>query len=207
MVPFIQKMIQEFKDNDYKYFIFMVLLLPGLLNIISVYSPISFSQSFFMAWIPIYLGYFVGGYYLYQISLKKKDFYFSILIFLISTILLGLSMFLPFIYKGELAFVLDNTSNLFVMFSSLSIFYIARYLIEPKTMNQMLARIISFFSSTTFGIYLIHFLVYYMVYFRTPFIYDKSPELGVITTTLLTFIICSGITALGKKIPLIKNFL
>lgn len=26
MVPFIQKMIQEFKDNDYKYFIFMVLL-------------------------------------------------------------------------------------------------------------------------------------------------------------------------------------
>ena len=207
MVPFIQKMIQEFKDNDYKYFIFMVLLLPGLLNIISVYSPISFSQSFFMAWIPIYLGYFVGGYYLYQISLKKKDFYFSILIFLISTILLGLSMFLPFIYKGELAFVLDNTSNLFVMLASLSIFYIARYLIEPKTMNQMLARIISFFSSTTFGIYLIHFLVYYMVYFRTPFIYDKSPELGVITTTLLTFIICSGITALGKKIPLIKNFL
>ena len=50
MTPFIQKMIQNFKKIDYLVFSTIVLLLPSLLNLISVYTPITFSQSFFMAY-------------------------------------------------------------------------------------------------------------------------------------------------------------
>ena len=116
-------------------------------------------------------------------------------------------MFIPFLQGKELSFVLDNTSNLFVVLSSLSLFYLIRAFFEQKKIPTSINHKIHFIASTTFGIYLIHFLLYYMVYYRILGIYQISPEFGTIITTLSTFIIGCIITTIGKKIPILKNFL
>lgn len=207
MTPFIQKMIKNFKKQDVIYFLLVVLLIPSLLNILSVYCSIQISNSFYMAWFPLYIGYYVMGYYLNQGALNKNYLLVSIGVYVISSFCFGLSMFLPFYQGGELSFALDNTSNILVVLSSLSFFYIIRYIMSKIKLNRGMSFLISKVAGTTFGIYLIHFLVYYMVYYRITFVFDYSQELGILLTVLLTFISCSIVTFIAKLLPGVKRFL
>lgn len=75
------------------------------------------------------------------------------------------------------------------------------------TLGALAQQTLRTISGTTFGIYLIHFLVYYMVYFRIPIILDYSLELGIIVIVVLTFISCSLLVFILKHIPVIKKFL
>lgn len=72
VLPFIQRMIKNFKDTDYMMFIILFLIIPSLFPILSIIFKISINSYFTQATIPIFIALAALGNYLSKIELKKK---------------------------------------------------------------------------------------------------------------------------------------
>ena len=104
----------------------------------------------------------------------------------------------------------DGVDNILVLLSSLSLFYLVRYVSSKIKLNDKTKNIISKISDTTFGIYLIHFIIYYMVYYRIIFIYQFNPIIGILVTLFLTFIVSCILVYIFKQSVLFikkRNFI
>ncbi len=207
VTPFLQKMLCQFKEKDYHFFYLIFLILPGILNLCSIYFNISFSSSFFRATFPDIIGYYMIGYYVFKLPLTNKHLKIATITFLIGYTMMSLSMFLPFLVHHKLSFALDNISNLWVVMIAPSFFYIIRYLCHKISFSKKLQHLLATISDTTFGIYLIHFIIYYMVYFRIQFIYNINPCLGILGTVWITFIVSSILIYIMRKVPILRKFL
>ena len=86
MTPFINKMIKNFTDKDFKMFILFFVLglsfagqVPIISNLILGY-PLSIKGRFVTALFSIGVGYYVTGYYLNRIEITKKMFKINIVV-------------------------------------------------------------------------------------------------------------------------------
>ncbi len=207
VTPFIQKMVKNFKLVDYRAFIIICLLIPSCLPIISEYLPISFNVNFTIALLPICIGYYVAGLYLSQIDLNKKNRNIAYLCLFVPIILFILSIYLPYLINGEKSLALDSYALLTTALPSLSLFYLIRYYFENKQIKVVPAKVLTEVSMTTFGVYLFHWFIINKAYNLTEFIFDFNPYIGVIVLEILIFVICSLVTYILRKIPIVKKFL
>ena len=120
-----------------------------------------------------------------------------------------LSVFLPYVNSGVFEYRLDSWQSLPIVVSSLSLYYIFRYLFENKDFNRPSAKLINEISSTTFGIYLLHRIALDKIpYFSiTQYISNINAYIGIIFIQISCFVGCFLIVFLLKKIPFIKSFL
>lgn len=209
ITPFLQKMIKSFNERDYTAFIIIVLIIPSALSLFQNFMSFKISSHFLSAIFPSIIGYYVAGKYFGEIKLTKRNVIISWIILFLSALCMGLSMYIPYSLGGELSFKYDNYVNIFVVLSSLSLFYIIRYYIERKEFKTITKRCIKEVANCTFGIYLIHFVVnnkFYEILSRFG-LYNISPIIGTILVVLITFI-SSGIFIYAlRKIPFVKKFL
>ena len=199
VTPFLYKMIKNFKDKDYKIFFIIILLIPTILKTLSILTNFNINNYLTINFLSINIGYFIMGYYLYNLKLNKNIMYKFFSLYIISTILMFLSSYVPYLLNNNINLMFDGVDNILVLLSSLSLFYLVRYIYSKIKINDKTKIIISNISDTTFGIYLIHFIIYYMVYYRIIFIYQFNPIIGILVTLFLTFIVSCILVYIFKQ--------
>lgn len=208
-IPFLQKMIKNFKNKDYFIFILIFLFIPSFIYSLSSYLNISISNNFKLAFFPIIIAIVVCGNFISKIKLDKKYFILSIFSFLIAYILMFISMYIPYLNTKKISFTLDSWNSFPVLIMSISVYYIIRYLFENKKINNKIKNIVCKIGSCTFGIYLIHTLCYDRIYNFgfMQYLFNLNSILAIIILDLLVFVICMIIIYILKKIPIIKKYL
>ena len=209
VIPFLQKMIKNFKNKDYLFFVLVFLLIPSLIKIISIYYKVKIDSHFVMSIFPVSIGIMISGNYLSKIKVLRKYFVISIMVFLVSYSLMFFSMYIPYIHNKGICYVLGSWDSLPVLLMSMSFFYIIRYLFVNNNIYPKGKKILIYISSTTFGIYLIHSFINNFIY-KISFIQDLfhySGIIGIIVLEILTFITSGIIVYLLKLIPYLKKYL
>ncbi len=208
-LPFIQKMIKNFTKQDYIVFIFTFLIVPTLINFLKNYLRFNTNYYFQLAFFPIIITIIVCGDYISKIKISKKNLIVSFFLFIMSYIGMFLSIYLPYLNKGEISYTLDSWNAFPVVLMAISLFYIARYLFENKNYSEKFINVISMVASTTFGIYLIHtalkFKLYKLGIVQSIFKFNRIIAITILD--FIVFIVCMTIIYLLKKIPLVKKFL
>ena len=204
VTPFIQKMIKDFKDKDYIIFASIFLLIPSLINLVRVYLPFTPSPYFTYAFFPNLLGYYILGSYFSKLKRNKKCLLISIIVFIISYIGMILSMYIPYLKDGVLSYALDNYVALPVALMAISFFYIIKYIFGKSSSPRFISEV----AKTTFGIYLIHFILNYKIYNMVFIpILESNVYVGILLLYIVTFVVCSIIIWILRRIPIIKDFL
>lgn len=207
LIPFIKKMVDNFNNKDYIYFIVLTLIIPPSLKMISYYLKIEISDYFFESCIPISLGLLVAGYYINSLKNNKKTFIACIITMILTQVCFVLSVYIPFINDGAFNYEFGTYNSIFAILESLCLFYIIKYLFENKTFKC--EKIINEISLCTFGIFLFHFPLIDRVFNLSIIqkIFTFNPYIGTYTLQLGVFITTGILTYILRKIPIIKKFL
>ncbi len=209
ILPFIRKMIRNFELVDFRNFIIICLVIPGIIPIIQMIFHISISAYFTLALISYPIVYSVAGIYLSKIELNKRNRNIAFLSFLIPIIIFTLSLYLPFLKTKEISYLLDSCNYITTSLPALSLFYLIRYFFSNKSFKKIIENSISQISMITFGIYLFHFLFLIKMskIIVIQHIFLWNPYIGIICFQWICFIICGIITYLLRKIPIVRKFL
>ena len=212
LTPILRKISKDKKLMQYLILIsiFFNFVIPFLLDITNIFIPafqpiVRIIQSHLtnlnLQAIGGYITYFFLGYYLSMIKLndeKEK---------LLSWLGIGASIAIV-----ELAYIsfqnafssrdeLFQFSSFLVLIQSTSIFLTCKYYFYDKS-----SKIISILSKYSFGIYLVHMLIIYLLvsYKITPLVIN--PIFGIAMMSVLTFLISFGVIALISRMPIIKKW-
>lgn len=209
VIPFVQKMVQKFNENDYKMFILLFLLIPSLIPLLSIYLNLGISSYFTMSFFPVVVAYLVVGVYLSKVKLNKTNLIIAILSFIISIIMFTLSLYIPFLNTSKISYILDSSFYITAALPAMATFYIIRYIFENRKLNKILIKIITEISLVTFGIYLFHPFILDRIYNLSLIqtIFQLSPYLGILALEIARFTICGIATFILRKIPFVKKFL
>jgi len=208
-LPFIQKMVKEFKKTDYLIFLLLFLVFPTFINLLNSYIDININYNFQLAFFPIIISTVICGNFISKLDITKKYLIISIITFIFSFSIMFLSMYIPYIDNGEISYILDSWNTFPVILMSISTFYIIRHIYEKIKLSYKVNKIISKVSSTTFGIYLFHYILNYRIYKITIVqkLFVFCPIIAIIVLNILVFTFCMIITYLLKKIPILKKYL
>ena len=209
VLPFIQKMLKRFTNKDYTIFIFIFLIMPTFIKFLTDYLNFNINYNLQSAFFPIIIAIMICGNYISKIRISKKVLIGSIILFITSYIGMFLSMYLPYLNKGQISYTLDSWNAFPVVLMAISLFYIARYLFENKQYSKRFINIITMIGSCTFGIYLIHTALNFKLYKLNIMqnLFNFNAVIAIIILDFLVFIVCMIIIYILKKIPFIKKFL
>lgn len=206
MLPYLQKMAQLMEKRDYHIF-FVISGIVGIVPILQHYSG-HFSLSPYL-YLPLFGGYlwllFLGQYFArFGVKKTKTGAYLALALFFI---MLGFNMTATY-YEYQKAstnyLFFNNQTFLPIVAEAACVFYLAMFLnFGPK-----ISRLISKIGSCAFGIFLMTDL---MIAILTPY-YLKlyamiHPLFAILVLELCVFAAGLTLTAILKKIPLIKDYL
>ena len=210
VTPLIKKMIKNFEEKDYKYLIIIWIFSQCIMPIIGKILKININNR-----IPIvtgYVGYYILGYYIFSKPINKniKYLFLNILSF-IATILI--SVLITYFDRSnsvdkQYIIYMGNLNWISIIIPTVNIVYIIRYIFDNIKFNKKIQKFIITVSSTTFGIYLIHFMLLNIFKQLTDIISLYMPKL--VATTLIQIIIFVTLVIfiyLIRKIPIIKKIL
>jgi len=207
--PFINKMIKNFNNNDFRNFIIICLFLPGILSLLKIYFNLSVSNNFLDVLFSVSVVYYVSGIYLRKIDLCIKYRNLAFILMVGCFILLTLSIYIPYLKTDNLTYSLMSYTNILVALASFSIFYLFRYYFENKKIGERVGNVIFNISLLTFGIYLFHNLISYRIYLSDiiQFVFKMNSYVGALFLIISCFIVSGIITYILRKIPIVKNYL
>lgn len=142
--------------------------------------------------------YFVLGYYLHTIHINKKIERFLILIGACSAICIAGVTYFLFRSSSVLNEDFYDYDTFLVLLESITVFLLVKRFghVETKALNSI--------SKLTFGIYLVHMLVYYMIGFTSTTI---NPIIGIPLLSLLVFVTSYVIVWVLSHIPLLQRWI
>lgn len=207
VLPFLQKMVVNFSNRDYMFFIITFLLVPTFVNFLRITLNIKIDSNFQLAFFPVFIAFTICGNYMAKIKKSKENLVLSFVVFIISYISLFLSFYVPYVKSGNISYVLDSWEAFPVVLMSISLFYIIRHLFEDKNYSIITTKVITTVASTTFGIYLIHTALNTELFKLTIMqnMFRFSPIISIIILDFAVFILCMTIIFLLKKVPFIKR--
>ncbi|WP_373472231.1 acyltransferase [Carnobacterium alterfunditum] len=209
MIPFLRKIAEDKKMILYliAFCFYVGFVLPSY-HEFPVSSTVTFAERGINLDITFgYVGYFFAGYFLAHYDLSKwvkKAIYLLGVAGLISTIAItsveslkqGKHYDLPYEYL---------TPNVFLM--SIAAFLLAKEKLNPKHVSAKFKRILLELSAYSFGIYLVHVLIIFLLWKAGVTTLFSTPFLSVPLLTLLVFCI-SYICIKGiAQLPFIKRFI
>jgi surface polysaccharide O-acyltransferase-like enzyme len=208
ITPFMQKMVKNFEKKDYYYFIIFFLIIPAILKLLLACFNIHYSSYWLIAFVPYVLGYYAYGNFLNN-NYPGRNLIVARIIFWLSFIGFFLLTYLPSIYGDGISYKFDDVSSLPVVLMSLSLFYIFDTRFRDKKYGKKSLKVINTVASTTFGIYLFHHIIGYKAFTIKVMvrIFTFNAMIGYLIALVLVFIVCSLLTYILKKIPIIRNYL
>lgn len=215
MTPFLKKMVLKFDKKDYKMFILFFVIGVGVLNLISSIILVffgksyAFNSSFMNTIFSNTVGLYVLGYYLYNNKVSDKLKNYSWIILICSLIFGVIFTYYGVFYKGYIYNDIAVWWNLFTVLASGAIFVLFKYYFSDLKLSDRLRKFVYEFSNTSFGIYLIHPLLY-EVLMNASFINAiilKNTILGCLSMCIIGITTISIFVWLLRKIPLFRKFL
>lgn len=209
VTPFLRIIIKYSSKKLLYYFLGLWLIHVFIIPMINKLGHVSFQSH-----LPIFtesLGYFVLGYVLANFRYSKKIFYIALLAFVISTISVIMATYIFTINLGAFDSSFYGAEGGFGIIQAISTFIMIKYSFcdSHNELSLKSVKIIKYFSTTSFGIYLIHpifIAIFEKGYFG--FIIDiKTGDAFYLIPTLaiLTFVFSSITVYMMQKIPYIKN--
>ena len=177
-------------------------MLPGLLAHLNLSRPITLN--FLTMWIP-YVGYFVAGYALRNVSLKGPA------LAACGVVVAGMLAFTVWHYgnSGVLPwadlFINESYFGLLVATISLGIFILTVSATRGLKLPARVGSAVSALSNASFGVFLVHFVIFEAI--RLNFVaVSTQHSLRALAATYLVTLVCSfAISLIGLRIPVIRR--
>lgn len=210
VTPMVRKMVKNFEEKDYRYFIIIWILSLCVIPLINKFLNIEIDNK-----IPIitgYIGYYILGYYIFNKKIVRNKNYLLISIFSFILVLINSTIITYIDCKNNIdnkyTVFLDQLNYLSIMIPTLSIIYIVRYIFDNNIKNVKIMNFIVAVSSTTFGIYLTHgvLLGKFILIFNFMSIYIPN-FIATIFIQVIMFITLTIVIYCIRKIPIIKKIL
>ena len=214
VTPFLQKMIKNFKEIDFKWFITLFVIVVSIFNIIPLISlvfidkPSFIKGDFTSLFFSIAIGYYITGYYLSKKEISKKTNIISIIILILSVLIGALFMFF-LLNKGFEYDEIADYSYITTAIPAICTFIILKYYFNKTLKNKTLNKLITITSNSVFGVYLFHVFFLGIVYETDmmQFVFDFNQVLGIFCLDIIVLIFLTIIVWLLQKVPIIKKFL
>ncbi len=200
MMPMLQRFVRQFEKKDFCYFFFFTFL--------CTFSFVTeFNVNFKLPIFATYIGIAVLGYYLDQFVECKKNWVLPSIVGIIGLLLLltGYTIYRVKAERGYAATLLQY-DNVFYIAIAAGVFMLVKYVVlkKPEFFDERKNAVITRVGSDTFGIYLVSdFVIHYL----KPYFERWNNILAVIALDVIVFAVGLAVTAILKKIPLIKNLL
>ena len=205
-MPLIKIIITNSSETQIKYFL-MIFFILGIVtyhlsnlilpdNITYFFNNMRISNEFW------YVGYFVLGWYLYNLEIKKNIRKYIYLIGVASCAICFLFTSFYFYKTGIKTELLYNYFSLTTFLYSISIFIFIKNSRKNKFSN---AEKLQKLSSKTFGIYLVHVFVIEMLDCFSINVKMVNPIISVPFLTVLVYLISYIITFILQKLPIAKK--
>lgn len=210
MLPLLQKMIRNFKNKDFIYFICGTSIITFTLPVITdLFKLPNYNSTIITPLFNGYLAYFIIGYYIENIYDRKSKSRFIIATVLFSASITFSVIMTYFEFKKNIAAYpyWDNRVSFNIMIPSFCLFYMAKYL---SGINFSLPTIstIKAIGGCTFGIYLLSdmlILVFEPMYVA---IYPHIRRLPSVVTLILVVFLTGFVMIYNlKKLPPMKHLI
>lgn len=203
MLPVLQKMVRNFEKKDYIYFLFFSLV------VCSFSFVTEYNSNFSLPVFATFVGIFVFGYYLDKFVTFER-FHSAKFIVAMMMVMVIITGFL-FVYTLKGVVALDESAYRLMVYDN--IFYIALsgavFLLVKYFCGKCTSKVLSYIGSCTFGIYLLSDLIIKML----EGVFTNVNTAGILSLVVMffygvaVFVIGLIITAVLKKIPLVKKIL
>ena len=219
MLPFLQKMVKNFKKEDFRWFIAIFVVMMGCFPILFHYlnfflvpavmeKGVMFNVNFTGSIFSIYIGLFVAGYYFNGAQVKRKFFVIALAIYFGLLIVQVLLTYGEYIINPASYLFFDGRTLATITLSSFALFYIVKCISSRISYSQSAENMISSISGCTFGIYLLSdFFISCLAPMYNQLSKWMSVMLAMVLFQLLVFLIGFIATFVLKKIPLISKLL
>ncbi|MDF2686618.1 MAG: hypothetical protein K0S55_1800 [Clostridia bacterium] len=211
ITPLLKKLTENSDKKMLEYFILLsfvfAVLIPTLSNFPWFDGIRNYINKFYINLILGYSGYFIMGYYLktYDISkLKQIIIYISGIIGVISTFALTnlISQSQGRAYEVLYGFLTPN-----VMLASVAVFVFFKEIISKIKFKDITIRVITFISSCSFGMYLVH-VAFNMIFSKIKFTtLSFNPLISVPLISIAVFICSFLISFIISKIPFLNKYI
>lgn len=201
--PILRPFVANAKKSDILYFIGLWIVIMPVMFILEEFTPLK--NGFELYYAAGYIGYFLLGYYLGRLESTPRLLWTAAALFAIGFV----STFAVFYFNlppqdNELPFRSYPSLNIIIMAIGAFIFVKA----AGERMRPRIAYISSLVSPSTFGIYLVHSIILIgMATAWESFGFETASGNSILVIPLVTipaFLISWGVTAVMRKIPLLR---
>ena len=208
LVPLLRPIVQNKQTLEYFLitsfvfsfvvpFIFKLtkLFIPALTSIVEIGEM--YCDNLQLHMLSGYIFYFILGYYLHIITIKREIVNLLILFGIFSGICIACLTYYVFRSTGVIDLSFYEYESFFVLFETIAVFLLVKRLCNVES------RIVSSISKLSFGIYLVHMLVYYILGLTPTMI---PPLIGIPLLSLLVFVVSYVIVLLLSRIPILNRW-
>lgn len=208
ITPLLRLMISPDKKYLLWYFVVLWILFEPIASIADQFFD--FRTNFAPPMLTEFIGFFILGYLLGEMNLSKRIFFVSGIVWLISTLFVGISTYFLNLHSEQFDYFFYYFLSLPVVISSISGFILFRWLADHSVIATGWVRsLIKTLAPASFGIYLVHILVLEIIDNRNPFFRINTdignPIWSIPVVSLLVFFISFLIVFLMHKIPILKK--
>lgn len=210
LLPILQRMAKALSKKATLYLLILSVGVMGTIPLLKVFFNFTlnsyFTETFFIPLVGIvFAGFYVEKYM--KVNLKACLASCAIFVFVIAFEVLYTKYLYDLNPKSYLS--LDNRENLLILSSAFCFYVIFKYISTVITTKEKLSKVICYFGSLTFGIYLLSDLV---MFITKPLYLERVPEsehifLLTVLWQVVIFVGCAIPTAILKLIPGIKKYI
>lgn len=209
-LPFINSMCKNLTREQENLFLILWLAFSGF---VVIFVPLArfFTKTNIDVTYPIpiinsayYLGYFISGHILYKVfsNIKpdKKKNLICLLGYIVPTLITIFTTFFISIRNGRFYTPLTWYRSIFIVLSAISVFILI-IINEEKIKNKLILKL----SKHSFGIYLIHMLVFNIL--KTTGIMTIPTVVSIPLVTAIVYMISLAISFVISKIPILNKYI
>ena len=210
LTPFLQVLVRNLSKKDFELLLIILAIFGCSYDSINVLLKYFLNKTlYFRSWVPEFSGaiiYFLAGFYFskFEISNKaRKWFYFLFFVGLFYTIIVNSALALN--HEKQKVFVYGD-KHLNTMFVAFGIFIFFKNILVNANIKGKFCKFISYLSSLSFGVYLIHYAVldtFVRKIGLTTLMLD--PVIMIPLLSILVFAVSALLAFIISKIPILRK--
>ncbi len=201
------------KEHIQKTFIIGFLLLGAMILVarITTFANDEYFYNTYNTWIS-YIGYYLAGYYIRRMQLSLKQYLSVGLIFCLSLLVTIFGSYLIYVHQDLLStyFLVDNITyfanylspNVIIQSIALFILIIKSQKLANVSKNKTVFQLLRLVAQNSFGIFLLHILMIYILNFSVDNFFSKSLIVFLIVNTSAVFMLSLIFSMIIRMTPL-----
>lgn len=205
LTPLIRKAVDSQRETILWYFVAIWFIFGPLKRLIQSFVP--YDIIFDLGYLTGYIGYFVLGYLLTKIPIKKWMLWISVFVYIASAVFTGYATFYYYQTRPNMTQFYNYLLGINIVFLSVSAYVLLKGMGDVifSIPRPRLAKGAVALTSASFGIYLVHIFVLNFIRVNLISPIDSPSIYTIPLVTILVFIISWTIIAFLQKIPILRS--